>query len=213
MSAAGQRPRIAFDCYRTPKAAFTPMLPYIAQAADGRHVWEPAQGDGRLVRWMDEHGIDARGTDITDPQSVDFLKTKAFPHKRAAVVVTNPPFRLGIQFCRKAFGFVDETFMLLRVNFLASGDRLEFWQEHPPTALFTLSSRPSFCAAVKCKKCKAKWAQELEAQRPRKHIQAAALNLCDVTTCDGELAYTTSDACEYAWFYWGKQKFKPFNWI
>lgn len=191
-----------------------PMLPYIAQAAGGGHVWEPAHGDGRLVRWMRDHGIKSWGTDLTDPAPYDFLKSKGTSRQVGVkCIATNPPFRLGVQFCKKALGIVPEVFMLLRVNFLASADRLEFWKANPPTALFTLSSRPSFCAAVKCKKCKAKWSQELEARRPRTHSEAVALGLCEPAKCKGDLAYTTSDACEYGWFYWGKQKFKPFNWI
>jgi hypothetical protein len=152
--------RIESDYYPTPLSSFYPLVPYLDKSL--LH-WEPACGDRRLINAMAEFGIYALGIDI-EPQdsmydSVDFLSATTKLTKYC--VITNPPFTLAKEFIEQAFKLeAFEIFYLLRLNFLGSKGRKEFWLKHEPQALFVLSSRPSF-------------------------------------TGKG------TDACEYAWFYWG----------
>ena len=41
-------------------------------------------------------------------------------------------------------GLSTTVIMLLRINFLSSQKRYDFWQQFPPDGLFVLSKRPSF---------------------------------------------------------------------
>lgn len=184
MSATGQRDRVESDFYPTPKKSFLPLLRWLPRHLQ---IWEPACGDGRLIRWMNDDGFEARGTDLA--LGNNFL-TDNTPRE---CVVTNPPFSLAFEFVQHSVRVSTEVFLLLRLNFLASRKRKPFYQSHPVCALFPLSERPSFVAAVKCAKCKQDWIQKLEAPRPRFHIGP----------CGGPLKYTTSDSCDYGWFYWG----------
>lgn len=154
--------RNAQDFYSTPEGAFKPLLSVLPKDVS---YWEPAQGDGRLVRWLTESGRRAAGADLAT--GTDFLTDTT----RREFVITNPPFSMV---CLKASketvsgGFLPhalthskEVMLLLRLNYLGATYRRDFFREHEPAALFVITPRPMFHGA------------------------------------------TGSDACEYAWFYWG----------
>jgi hypothetical protein len=184
--------RVESDFYATPKEAFEPMLPFISKVKCD--VWEPACGDGRLLNWMREAGIRANGTDISKPDGTNFLDDDWYRR----CIVTNPPFSLAFEFCRHAVRHSDHVFLLLRLNFLASQKRREWFKEHEPDALFVLSDRPSFALSCTCKGkgekdgCVNKFTVPTETLRPI---------ICPI--CGGPVKVTSSDSCEYAWYYWG----------
>lgn len=123
------------DFYATPLSAFTPLLPYLDEL---KNHWEPAWGDGRLVKEMKRVGIEAFGADANC--GVDFLKDE----ERRQCIITNPPYSLAFEFCQHAVAHANEVFMLLRLNFLASKKRREWFKVNEPSALFVLSERPCF---------------------------------------------------------------------
>lgn len=126
------------DFYSTPKEAFMPLLPYVKSL--GVYVFESACGDGRLVTWMKEEGVYCSGDDLNN--GYDFLADDR--HWGCHCILTNPPFSLAMEFCNKAISSATHVFMLLRLNFLASKKRREWFKEHEPDCLFVLSERPSF---------------------------------------------------------------------
>lgn len=184
------------DFYPTPKDAFLPLIPFIRRHEDATvHVWDPAMGDGRLVKWMNEdrRGIVAHGSDLEG--GIDFLADET----TRECIVTNPPYSLGGLFVRHAVAktycarATFEAFLLLRLNFLGSKCRKEWFQRHEPNALFVLSERPSFVTSLKCKACDSQWTQAVEMERPK-----------SCPKCGGPRPKaTSSDSTEYAWFYWG----------
>lgn len=127
------------DFYATPESAFKPLLPHLKPLV-GLSIWEPAEGDGRLVRWLNEAGFNATGTDIQTGD--DFLQYLFY--KPDCAIVTNPPFSLAFEFAQNAVLVSRHVVLLLRLNFLASFKRKTWFTENPPTALFVLSKRPSF---------------------------------------------------------------------
>lgn len=190
MSAAGRgTERQERDLYKTPKKAFDPLVPYIK--ALGCKVWEPACGDRRLINWMKEAGIDAAGVDIADNPEFDYLID---PYRRDCTV-TNPPFMFAFEFCKKAVAQSDHVFFLLRLNFLSSMERRDWYRVNEPGALFVLPFRPSFVIGVACrdKECGEKWTVSVEDAKPK---------LC--RKCGGGVKITSTDCCEYSWFYFGK---------
>jgi hypothetical protein len=62
--------------------------------------------------------------------------------KNIAAIVTNPPYKLALQFIDKAIlegvGFHA---WLLRTNFLESVERKGFFEEHPPSRIWISSAR------------------------------------------------------------------------
>lgn len=127
--------RVAQDLYPTPELSFNPLLPYLPA---GDQIWEPACGDRRLVHAMVKYGLKADGNDIV--HGYDFLKDVT----RRFCVCTNPPFSLGLEFAQHALSVAEHTFLLLRLNFLASQKRKAWFKDHEPDCLLVLSSRPSF---------------------------------------------------------------------
>ncbi len=97
--------------------------------------------------------------------------------------------------------------LLLRLNWLASQKRREWFKTHEPSALFVLSERPSFAIFARClveldpvtkeplpdTGCGHKWSVPTDAGRPQ---------ACPVCGHD-DLQITTSDSTDYAWIYWG----------
>jgi len=141
--------RNASDFYPTPMAAFEPLLHYIKQIPTP--IWEPAQGDGRLVARLQHGGWKADGDDLIN--GYDFLKD----HTDRATIITNPPFSLALEFCQHAVKMSPNVFMLLRLNFLASVKRRAWFQANEPTALFVLSKRPCFTDDGKTDSCDYAW--------------------------------------------------------
>ena len=127
--------RNAADFYPTPAGAFAPLMPILPRFAE---YWEPACGDGRLIKWLQAEGFPAGGTDLSLGR--DFFADET----TREFIITNPPFTLAQEFVAHALLHSRETMMLLRLNFLGSQKRCEWWRNNEPSALFVLSSRPDF---------------------------------------------------------------------
>jgi hypothetical protein len=59
------------------------------------------------------------------------------------VVCGNPPFNAAAEFIARALRVAPVVAFLLRLNFLGSQKRLDFWRRHPAD-VYVLSERPSF---------------------------------------------------------------------
>lgn len=70
---------------------------------------------------------------------VDYLSAPPPPGTEG--IVTNPPYRLAVEFAHKALGEVGYLALLLRTNFLESTTRLPFFQVHPPARVWISSRR------------------------------------------------------------------------
>ena len=75
-------------------------------------------------------------------QGRDYLKAN-FPQSYD-LIITNPPFSKAKEFLEKSLTEANSVWYLLRVNFLASKNRVDWWQDKLPTHLLILSARPSF---------------------------------------------------------------------
>ena len=171
------------DFYPTPRKAFAPLIPYLPKTG---LIWEPAWGDGRLVQWMRAAGREAAGDDLA--RGYDFL----LDEQKRDCIVTNPPFSLGLQFSQHAVALAAEVFLLLPLSALGGQYRRAWYQAHEPSALFPLAERPAFAMGCRCA-CGHKWMLALESARPKACPSCGA----------GGVKVSTTDAMEYAWFYWG----------
>ena len=123
------------DFYATPESAFKPVLQYLPRKP---RYWEPAQGDGRLVRMLQSSGRRAAGADLAT--GTDFLKD----NRRREFILTNPPFSLAFEFLEHSLELAPEVMLLLRLNFLGSSKRRDFFRLNEPNAIFVITPRPSF---------------------------------------------------------------------
>jgi hypothetical protein len=109
------------DAYQTPSWVTATIVPHL-RALGVTTVWDPACGDGLIVKAFRDHGFDAVGTDIAAGN--DFLNGCIAPTTYDALV-TNPPYgsggRIAQQFIDQALEFTrpkkGAVAMLLKVDF------------------------------------------------------------------------------------------------
>lgn len=92
------------DFYPTPRGLSEPLIWRDAELLRGRGpVWEPACGDGAIVRVLQDEDIDCVASDLVyrgcGDGGRDFLLEWTAP---APALITNPPFRLWREFAEHA---------------------------------------------------------------------------------------------------------------
>lgn len=130
------------DAYFTPREAIVSLIA-IEQEHLPKWIWEPACGDGAIVRPLREAGYNVTASDIKNYgfpcEIIDYFRMLPDPTIRG--IVTNPPFKLAIRFAEKALIDVPYLALLLRTNFLESTSRLEFFRRSPPSRIWVSSRR------------------------------------------------------------------------
>lgn len=147
------------DFYPTPAWCVRRLI----EAADlpGGRWLEPAAGRGDIIRAVDEIRSDVAWTAVElraecrdalaaatgSPREVhisDFTMLTPREVGSVDVVITNPPYSIGMEMLKHALTMhATRVVMLLRLNFLASAARAPFMREHAPD-VYVLPNRPSF---------------------------------------------------------------------
>lgn len=124
----------------------------------GARVWEPAAGRGIMAAVLREYGMDVHESDVhrypdrRTPGDVrigsfvgegglmlDTIRPPNFRHSSRGAgidfVITNPPFRLGLEFALRAIREAEVVCLLLRSNWAEGGERYtELFAKHEPIA-------------------------------------------------------------------------------
>jgi hypothetical protein len=92
---------------------------------------------------------DVVGLDINEDFNPDIWTDYLtwFPDKKYKTIITNPPFSYALEFIKKSLEIVDEgdtVIMLLRLNFLESKKRFDFWKYNMPIKIIVMAERPKF---------------------------------------------------------------------
>lgn len=125
------------DLYPTPALAIDALLGVMSIPAD-IEFHEPCRGGGAIYdRVQCQHK-----TYCEISEGIDYL---IYRQKRMVdLIITNPPFSLALEFLQKSLCESLTTCYLLRLNFLGSQKRKEFWQANRPSHVLVLSKRPCF---------------------------------------------------------------------
>lgn len=131
------------DFYATPPEAVAALLAVEEKWLPQGTIWEPACGDGAIVKPLRAAGYEVLATDLVDrgcPDSSisDFLAGNTRPYHNA--IITNPPFKLAREFVDTALESAPYVAMLLRLAFLEGVGRKD-WFESSPLARVHVSSR------------------------------------------------------------------------
>tara|TARA_Y100000385_G_C12993787_1_gene594030 strand:- start:38 stop:640 length:603 start_codon:yes stop_codon:yes gene_type:complete len=102
---------------------------------------EPCRGDGRIQLFLEEQGIPTTYSEILEDK--DFYDW----NEGTDLILTNPPFSLLTEFADHAIKHSQTCIFLLRLNFLESKKRHEWWKKNMWSSLHILSQRPSFTGA------------------------------------------------------------------
>ena len=115
---------------------------------EGR-IWEPACGDGMMVNTLRERGYQVIASDLNDhgcpgaKVGLDFTRVPERP--MVENIITNPPFKIGIDFARKANACATRSVALLcKLAFLAGVNRSVMHEETHLTRVLVFRARPKF---------------------------------------------------------------------
>lgn len=137
------------DYYPTPLAVIAPLLDR-EDLAGG--IWEPACGEGAIVRALATAGHPVVATDLVDrgvgTGGRDFLAARRMARlpdgRPARHIVTNPPYRLARPFADRALALLPPgglCALLLRLAFLEGQARRDWWQDGPLARVWVSSRR------------------------------------------------------------------------
>lgn len=109
-------------------------------------IWESACGNGAMSEVLEQAGRPVYSSDLFDrgygEAGVDFLR----PKRRAANIVTNPPYNAAEGFVRSGLEASGRKFaLLLRLAFLEGANRQRtIFTEAPPSRVWVFSERITF---------------------------------------------------------------------
>ncbi len=116
------------DEYNTPDWVVEALIPFLPEC---RKIWEPACGQGNIVRVLADNGYDVYATDIVDGE--DFFAAKS--SQQSDGIITNPPYTDSAVFIQRAIdvmmprnGFVC---MLLPVDYDSAKSRRNLFADCP----------------------------------------------------------------------------------
>jgi hypothetical protein len=116
-------------------------------------IWEPAAGDGAMVREMESVGLTVRASDLVDRGcGADIRSFYDFPVAPAGAIVTNPPFQecgWGNGKARWLYHALDTLgveYMALLMNwsFPGAGGLAPFWAKFPPARVYLMRWKIDF---------------------------------------------------------------------
>lgn len=116
-------------------------------------VWEPAAGDGAMVREMRAMGLDIVASDLVDRGcGADIRSFYDFDAAPARAILTNPPFAecgWGNGKARWLYHALDSLgveYMALLMNwgFPGAGGLKTFWAKHPPARVYLMRWKIDF---------------------------------------------------------------------
>ena len=112
-------------------------------------VLEPCAGNLAIANILKSDEVYTNDINPDSPAAMnqDYLQFNERWFNRYQTIITNPPFNIALDIIKKSLTDVidgGEVIMLLRLNFLGSKKRHDFWQEFPPKIIYVLSARPKF---------------------------------------------------------------------
>jgi hypothetical protein len=128
------------DFYPSPRWFTTDLLKHI-EICKFDIIGEPCCGDGAIARPLQDHGLKVWTNDIDPNQPADHhmdaTNRDIWPKlPDSDWIITNPPYgKAAAQIIQKAYPWASKGVVaFVRLTFLEGcGDRVEFFQAHPPT--------------------------------------------------------------------------------
>jgi hypothetical protein len=108
-------------------------------------IWEPACGEGHLSEELKRLNFKVYSTDLVDRgYGDDFFDFLGYKGDWFGDIVTNPPYKQGLEFIEKALSVVrggHKVCMFMKVQFLEGQKRGKFFKKYPPKFIHVSSSR------------------------------------------------------------------------
>ena len=111
-------------------------------------ILEPSCGKGKIIDVLTQYYQDITGVDINPEFNPDIVSNflSWIPDRQYKTIITNPPFTYAQEFIEKSIEInpYGRNIFLLRLNFLESKKRYDFWKSNMPSQILVLSERPKF---------------------------------------------------------------------
>lgn len=131
------------DFYATDPQAISDLQKFVNIKGN---VWECACGDGALSRELFKikgvkkvHSTDLINRGYVYGHFQDFLESERLDH--FDWIITNPPYKHGLEFAKKALKQADNVAFLMKLVWLESGIRKPFFEKNPPSKVLVYSKR------------------------------------------------------------------------
>jgi hypothetical protein len=176
---------------------------------------EPGAGEGNIIRAVNRvrqdvswSAVELReecrpklSTLVHQSQLIttDFLKGFTYQGSGWDVSITNPAFSIAQEYIEKTLTLAKWSVHLLRLNYLGTEGRNEFFQNNMPD-IYVIPDRVSFAKSLSCRGAlwpKCDWAEIVE-------LTTITPAVCP--RCGGKIRISSTDSIEYAWFVWGPSR-------
>lgn len=143
------------DFYATPTAAVQKLINKFGTvlSINNMHIWDPCAGKGHILKPFRDAGYVVEGTDLVErtdlwnsdivyPGGHNFLERTEPIHY--SNIVTNPPYKICLDFAKKGMELLDDGLymcMLLKIQFLETKARYEFFKKNPPKYIYVFVNR------------------------------------------------------------------------
>lgn len=115
------------DHFQSPPAVLDPLVPYLPR---GVRIWEPACGQGNLVRGLEERGFRVRGTDLIRERRHDFFSYEPSFEFPWDVQVTNPPYSIKDEWIARSYFLAKPWALLMPIVALGEQKRHVMFAEY-----------------------------------------------------------------------------------
>ena len=133
------------DHYETPRYT---LMSLINHHKLNYPILEPCAGHGSIANILKLNGeVITNDIDLDMECDYNFDYLCWNPGNKFNTILTNPPFNLAEQIIKKSIQDLNiggEAIMLLRLDFLGTEKRRQFWKNHPTKHIYALSKRPRF---------------------------------------------------------------------
>lgn len=138
--------RINADFYPTPWDTTRALLNKL-RLDKSIKIWEPACGEGHMVKEITAAGYSVKSTDLFDrgygESCIDF--TKQTDNRGCQWIITNPPFKEAESFIETASSLnLDGFAFLFKSQFWHAKKRLPLFRKYKPAMILSLTWRPDF---------------------------------------------------------------------
>lgn len=133
------------DFYATHPSAIPPLLNVLGWQNGGKLIRENSCGMGHLSRPMIDAGHTVISTDLINRgygiPDIDFLTDSWLDGLGYDAIIMNPPYKLAMQFVKKSLRLAPVVCAFLRLSWLESEGRAEFFRKHPPAIVAVFKKR------------------------------------------------------------------------
>ena len=143
------------DFYATPTMAVQKLIDSFGSVLkiDNATIFDPCVGKGHILKPFRDQKYNVAGTDLISRTDLwdshieyqggqDFLSR--MESLRGCNIVTNPPYKICLDFAKKGIELIDDNrymCMLLKIQFLETKARYEFFKKFPPKYIYVFVNR------------------------------------------------------------------------